>query len=112
MESNNEFIVAAAIKYRPIGFRAGFMVRVGKSHAEIIRYFADIGLKRSDREPDTEEQGFWTTANRFVTRIEAYQIARTQNQLIESPKEGNAQLISENVNYRGILTEHSFYLQD
>jgi len=100
MMSPDERIVAAAIQYRPKGYRKGSHVCLGKTHAEIIGQFAIMGLKQSDRESGTEIQGFWTSSNRFVNRSEAYYIADAQGQLIDSDLHGHEPyLVSENVQY-------------
>ena len=47
----------------------------GVSHAACIEAFSDLGYRAIDRVSESETQGFMTTADRFVTREEAYQIA-------------------------------------
>lgn len=117
MVSPDEVIVAAAIEYRPNGFRKGAMCRVGRTHAEIINGFAAIGLTKVDRGLNTEVQGFWTSKGRFVSREEALFIADMQGQLKE-PKDSTlarGYLTSEYVNYApwdGWNSDYTRYVPD
>lgn len=82
-----ERIVCAAI-------RQGLKVMVGKSHAQLINraVFAEWHLPITK-----EDQGFWTSSNRFVDREEAFKIAKNADQLNERAVEGQILLYSQDL---------------
>ena len=75
-----EKIKSAAIKYRKNGSKE-FEYATGYSHSACIDYFSCIGLRSIDRDMGVEVQGFMTTEDRFVNRVEALKIAINANQL-------------------------------
>ncbi len=93
-----EYILCAANLYndgkkhehQPININRGFVV-CGRRHHNCISTFAQIvGFPYSElgqRIQNTEEQGFLTNTNRFVTRKEAYKIAFESDQ-IKGPNQG------------------------
>lgn len=93
-----EFIICAANHYddgeihlyQPNNINSGF-VTCGRRHHNCIGTFAQIvGFPYSESAyaiRKTEIQGFLTNTNRFVSRKEAFQIARLANQ-INSPNKG------------------------
>lgn len=72
-------------KYLPINISYGVVVE-GHRHADIIRTVLNLLGKRTVENGENSigrsEQGFITNQNRFVSRIEAKQIAIKANQLI------------------------------
>lgn len=77
-----ERIVSACIKwqYKEDDIKTVRFIK-GKSHAECIKSFSMWDVPRSHRNLDFEELGFWTSKERFVTRKEAYLIAKATEQL-------------------------------
>ena len=75
-----EKIKSAAIKYRKKGSKE-FEYVTGYSHSACIDYFSCIELHSIDRDMEVEVQGFMTTEDRFVDRVEALKIATNANQL-------------------------------
>jgi len=93
-----EFILCAANYYNDgnkethtvLNITEGFVI-CGRRHHNCIAIFAKMyGFpysKKTHKIMDTEIQGFITNTNRFVTRLEALDIARNANQIITG--EGN-----------------------
>jgi hypothetical protein len=73
-------------KYMPTNIDRGVVVE-GHRHADIIRTILNLLGKRTVRSGEDSvgetEQGFVTSTNRFVNRVDAMKIAREANQLIE-----------------------------
>lgn len=106
---DKEYILCAANYYndgtihhhQPKNIEIGFVV-CGRRHHNCIGTFAQIvgfpydenGIKIMN----TEEQGFLTNTNRFVSRLEALEIARKANQLKpDEPINEHIGLYSENL---------------
>lgn len=100
-EYESEFILCAANYYNDNSkethtvnnIKIGFVI-CGRRHHNCISIFAKMyGFPYSDevrKIQQTEIQGFITNTNRFVTRLEALEIARNANQIITG--EGNSRL--------------------
>lgn len=94
---DKEYILCSAINVNDI-------VVCGRRHSDCydtlnrIRVSCDVIVKHV---PDRKEQGFLTSNNRFVDRVEAWKIAKYNNQIkygIEVSDNGdNSELISENL---------------
>lgn len=73
-------------KYMPTNIDRGVVVE-GHRHADIIRTVLNLLGKRTvqfgENSAGETEQGFVTSTNRFVNRVDAMKIAREANQLIE-----------------------------
>lgn len=104
-----EYILCAANYYndgveyknQPKGIlNTGFVI-CGMRHSNCIFIFSKIvGFpysKKSLKIMRTEEQGFITNKNRFVTRLEALEIAISQNQIITGEGNKNLGLFSEDL---------------
>lgn len=78
-----EKIRSAAIMYRKKG-DIEFHYIEGRSHAQCIETFSVMDLYSSMRDTEAEIQGFMTTKDRFVDRVEALEIARKAGQVKES----------------------------
>lgn len=106
---DKEYILCAANYYndgiehyhQPKNIEIGFVV-CGRRHHNCIGTFAQIvgfpydenGIKIMN----TEEQGFLTNTNRFVSRLEALEIAKKANQLLsDEPVNEHIGLYSENL---------------
>ena len=75
-DKTKEYILCASIKYDDI-------IINGRRHKDcyiILRQFKP-NIKEED-EPGREYQGFLTSKNRYVTRKEAFNIAKEQEQII------------------------------
>ena len=72
-----EKIKSAAIQYRD--HTGNLHIITGPNHAYCINMFSSLEILQRDRLD--EVQGFVTTLNRFVDRTEAFQIAKSANQL-------------------------------
>ncbi len=93
-----EYVLCAANRYddgekhvhQPININRGF-ITCGRRHHNCISTFAQIvGFPYTElgkRIHNTEVQGFLTNTNRFVTRKEAFEIARDADQVI-GPNKG------------------------
>lgn len=93
-----EYILCAANHYddgqepihQPINIKSGFVV-CGRRHHNCIGTFAQImGFPYSaeaERLSETEIQGFLTNTDRFVDRLEAFEIAKVADQ-IHGPNKG------------------------
>ena len=92
-----EKIKSAAINYRKKGSKE-FEYVTGYSHAACIDYFGLIELHSIDRDMEVEVQGFMTTEDRFVDRVEALKIATKANQLQYTLTSRNY-LISQDVDW-------------
>ena len=86
--------------HMPRNISSGFVV-CGRRHHNCIHSFAlMVGFPYSEESLElmrTEEQGFLTTDDYFVTREEAMLIAREANQFVEEVSDKAKQLYSENV---------------
>jgi hypothetical protein len=101
MNTRPEFIICAANWYddgepqtfSPKNIKTGFVI-CGRRHHNCISIFAKMmGFPYDERGlalMRTEVQGFLTSHDRFVDRLEALAIARTQGQIITG--EGNSKL--------------------
>lgn len=67
-----ELIKHAAVK------GSGGMIFLGKSHADCFHQASHAGIRLSGR---AQDQGFFTSKGRFVTRPEAYEIAIVAGQI-------------------------------
>jgi hypothetical protein len=95
MKMKSEYITCSAIWYKdlptstflPKNVEKGIVV-CGHRHSNCIDIMKTLGTLRSVvKGPESVgdyEQGFMTSHNRFVDRIEAMQIAINQNQVLES----------------------------
>jgi len=74
-----------SVKYMPTNIDKGVVVE-GHRHADIIRTVLNLLGKRTvqfgENSVGETVQGFITSKNRFVDRIEAMKIAREANQII------------------------------
>ena len=98
IDNNKEFIICAANYYdngeeqsfSPRNTKTGFVV-CGRRHHNCINIFSRIvGFPYDEKGLEllrTEVQGFLTNKDRFVTRLEALEIARESGQIITG--EGN-----------------------
>lgn len=91
-----EKIQSAAIKYRRKNQKT-YNYTFGKSHAQCIMEFLTLDLPVSKRDMNFEQQGFWTTENRFVNRFEAKEIALKAKQIPDTYDKG--ELYSEFINW-------------
>lgn len=104
-----EYILMAANHYDdgiehvhcPRNIKTGFVI-CGRRHHNCIGTFAMIvGFpydEAAHKLQNTEVQGFLTSHDKFVTRLEALEIARECNQLIDDePVYENKGLFSENI---------------
>ena len=92
--TKEEWIVCSAIWYKdlpdsrflPINIKSGTIV-YGPRHGHCIATMMQLAGKRTvqfgENSVGETEQGFWTTHNRFVGRLEALEIAIAANQLKE-----------------------------
>lgn len=94
---NVEKIKSAAIKYRKNG-DTEFKYATGMSHSQCINYFSCIELRSNMRDMDAEVQGFMTSEDRFVDRVEALAIAKKAGQV--SKYYTRDYLISEAIDWR------------
>jgi len=108
--NNKEFILCAAIHYKNgaettvYGVEDGVIV-CGRRHGDcyaILKGILNIGDDYNiDDLPDRDEQGFLTSENRFVSRREAWFIAKKNKQIrfgLEATENGEfSELISENL---------------
>lgn len=97
---DKEYILCAANHYndlkehthQPTNIGHGFVI-CGRRHHNCIYMFAQmVGFPYNDAAKlvmSTEEQGFLTNTNRFVSRREAYEIAFNANQII-GPNQGRS----------------------
>jgi hypothetical protein len=77
---NKEFILCAAINHQGI-------IISGHRHADCHKVLNDLLKKYNiivseDKLPQRKDQGFLTSFNRFVSRKEAFKIAKENNQII------------------------------
>jgi hypothetical protein len=105
---NKEFILCAANYYNDgltethtvDNIEKGFVI-CGRRHHNCISIFAKMyGFpysKKALKIMETEVQGFLTSTNRFVDRIEAMEIAKKNNQVITEGGNGDARLFSEDL---------------
>lgn len=103
-----EFILCAANHYNnltyynsgPVNVEQGFVI-CGRRHHDCIRIFAMmVGFPyspESQKLQNTEVQGFLTSKNRFVDRLEALQIAKEADQLITGAGNPKLGLFSEDL---------------
>lgn len=84
---SRERIKAAAIKFHLRVPNSYDIILTGVSHGQIFGICKKLGLRKIDR--IDEIQGFMTTRDRFVNRVEALKIARANNQIIHkyNPKD-------------------------
>jgi len=109
IDNSGEYILCAANHYddgvehhhQPRNIKTGFVI-CGRRHHNCITTFAlmvGFPYDENGRElMNTEEQGFLTSKDKFVNRVEALEIARNANQL--KPDEGVNEVIglySENL---------------
>lgn len=89
MDNTKEYILCAAIWYpsaptpahKCTNMETG-LVLCGHRHHDVISQAAAMQVKT--RYGYGEDQGFLTSKNRFVTRIEGYEIALNQGQIISN----------------------------
>jgi len=106
--NKKEFILCAANYYNDgskethtvSNIEEGFVI-CGRRHHNCIAIFAKMyGFpysRKTQKIMGTEIQGFITSTNRFVNRVEAMSIARAANQVITEGGNGNARLFSEDL---------------
>ena len=86
--------------FKPKNIREGFVI-CGHRHHNCINIFAQmVGFPYSEdahRLHNTEVQGFLTSTNRFVDRIEGLIIAKNADQLIPEEAIRGDRLFSENL---------------
>ena len=104
----NEYILCAANWYndgkehvhQPVNIPNGFVI-CGHRHGNCISIFAlMVGFPYDENGlilRRTEEQGFLTNKNRFVTRKEALEIARIANQILDESEVRSVGLHSEDL---------------
>jgi hypothetical protein len=68
-----------------------------KSHADLRRALGDTNPYVSKR---SDEEGFWTSAERFVTRREAVEIGILAGQLTGAWRDSGRQLLSSDINWK------------
>lgn len=99
-----ETIVEAAIRYRLKSSPDTLLMVTGRSHGECIAWFRDHDIPRSHR--FDEVQGFVTSKNsRFVSREEAFIIAKCANQLKSLDSDTPCILFSENVLFNDVIQD-------
>lgn len=76
-----EMIRSAAIEYYLKEDSTTPRYMEASNHAQCIELFSFMDILASKRIQTKEKQGFMTTTGRFVDRVEAYQIAKSANQL-------------------------------
>lgn len=92
-----ERIKCAAIRWCYANESSADSIVTGANHAQCIEWFGMADIYRNQRNLDVEEQGFLTTADRFVDRKEAYMIAEAAGQL--NSTRSDRILYSEYCNY-------------
>lgn len=109
-----EFILCAAIhfndgkkhQHQPNNIESGFVVTGRRHHncyATLGAIADSIGLEERIRllidKADRDQQGFITSTNRYVSRSEAFKIAKANNQIYHKMHDNNAEgiLISEDL---------------
>lgn len=93
MAFQKEYILCAAMLYKDI-------VVPGRRHGDCIKLIESlIGPVKTEFIPKRENQGFLTSHNRYVTRAEAFIIAKDNNQIYHSVhgNDTTGQLISEDL---------------
>lgn len=83
-----EYIICSAIDYN------GTII-CGLRHEDCYKIL--FAITNSDNPPGNDKQGFITSQNRFVTRKEAYKIAKENNQIRWGVNNEAEILISENL---------------
>lgn len=73
----------------------------GQHHSDCISWLAFADIPQSTIDKSKTQQGFITNLGRFVNREEAYQIAKTANQLTSERIDGV--LYSEYVQYKNTI---------
>lgn len=105
MNNKNEYILCAAIwfddgknyNFQPYNIDSG-LVLCGWRHGCIFSQIGGLVGERQKLGIFEKEQGFLTSKNRFVGRIEAYKIAKEANQLkTEDNNDIEKQLFSEDL---------------
>ena len=104
-----EYIICAAIHYKdgkvyeaqPANIESGIVI-AGRRHQNCILTIAQLLPDYDKTLIGREGQGFITASNRYVDRVEAYQIAKRAGQLLMNiddtvGSEDKPQLISENL---------------
>jgi hypothetical protein len=91
-----EYILCAALLYKGI-------IVAGHRHSDcyavienLYKIFTTDGMPITDL-PDRKGQGFLTSYNRYVSRKEAWNIAKTNNQIVYGRESSDEYLISENL---------------
>ena len=100
IDNTVEYIMCAATWHKgfptahclPVNITEGVVIS-GCNHAQILHIVLSLTGKRQC-ETQPYEQGFLTSTNRFIGRVEALAIAKSQNQL-NSYYQGQPQLYSE-----------------
>lgn len=102
MNNKNEYILCSAIHYddgvvnpnrRTRNYPETGLVICGYRHADIIGILPTNNAMRNDGKIYNCIQGFLTSLGRFVTREEAYIIAKNQNQLLENSDSKNKTIL-------------------
>ena len=93
--NRKEYILCAAIKYKD-------SVICGHRHSDCYKTLKQLTgsyTTSEDTPPTREDQGFITSLNRYVTRNEAYLIAKEMNQMWHNMHDGVIEniLISEDL---------------
>lgn len=100
--SQTEKIICAAIHYPEINTAVDFvknvngLVILGRRHHDVIRLCYYM-LEKRQAHMGNNIQGFITTKDRFVDRVEALQIARAANQILDEAEVRGNQLYSEDI---------------
>ena len=84
MKERKEFILCAAIAY-------GDTIICGHRHSDCYKILKELtGAYTTSKEtpPGREDQGFLTSLNRYVSRNEAFHIAKDNNQIWRNLHEG------------------------
>jgi len=100
-----EYILCAALIYKGIiiaGHRHSDCYKVLEMMRKTIHEVIDqsmifVTLDLDDEQPGRDKQGFLTSHNRYVDRIEAWEIAKVNDQIVYGKESSDEFLISENL---------------
>jgi hypothetical protein len=91
-----EYILCAALHYKG-------MIIAGHRHSDCYKVIENLyKIFTADAIPltglpDRESQGFLTSHNRYVNRVEAWKIAKVNDQIVYDKDSSDEYLISENL---------------
>lgn len=93
-----DFILCAAIKYNGL-------IIPGHRHGDCYSLLEGlIGKISTDKLPGRNKQGFLTSKNRYVSREEAWEIAKENNQIMFGLKACDFDVEIQGIDYTGVHT--------